>query len=365
MKHLSLLCLWLLGACNQDPMTDDLASGEHGVTPGITTDAQPGADEGSAPQPDAPGGGSGESVDGAGEAMPGQGGSVQGPEFDPTSSGGSVATSAGCGAASVGQGRVLTDVTVGGVRRQYWLSVPEAAVGEALPVLMAFHGGGGRDEDFPQQQAFESLVQSEGVITVYPLGELLPGNEGEWQLDTTSSNRQDVDFVEAILDDLSSRYCVDQARVYATGYSLGSMFVYELPCQLADRFAAVASFAGTMPVNPTDCAPTVNLGILHIHGAEDWLISYDSEWDWKEWDSVGTMRDIPSLIEFWSQQYGCQDLSETPSGSGTQIVHDTCDQGVRVEHHRLTGVAHDWPGRIDGVSTHQVIWRFVSGFSKR
>ena len=46
-------------------------------------------------------------------------------------------------------------------------------------------------------------------------------------------------------------------------------------------------------------------------------------------------------------------------------IHDQCDQDARVEHHRLNGVVHDWPNEIDGVSTHQVMWTFLSGFSKK
>ena len=229
---------------------------------------------------------------------------------------------------------------------------------------MAFHGGSGRDYPFPQQREFEELVETEGVIAVYPLAELVPPNEGEWQLNTSESSTQDLAFVEALIDDLSARYCVDSSRIYATGYSLGSMFTYELACHLNARFAAIASFAGTMPVTPNSCALVENVSIMHIHGQDDPIIAYDNEWEWKAWDSVGTMRDIPSLVRFWSEQYGCQNERETQSDAALHIVHDACDEGVRVEHYRLTGVGHEWPDAIRGVSTHEVIWNFVSEFAK-
>ena len=269
-----------------------------------------------------------------------------------------------CATPAAAESQTLSELMVNGVRRQYRLSVPRADAGVALPVLMAFHGGGGRDYPFPQQRKFEELVEAEGVIAVYPLAELVPPNEGEWQLNTSESSTQDIAFVEALIDDLSSRYCVDSNRIYATGYSLGSMFTYELACHLNARFAAIASLAGTMPAVPNSCALVENVSIMHIHGRDDPLISYDSEWKWKAWASVGTMRDIPSLVRFWSEQYGCQNESETQSDSALHIVHDACDEGVRVEHYRLTGVGHEWPDAISGVSTHEVIWNFVSEFSK-
>ena len=269
-----------------------------------------------------------------------------------------------CATPAVAESQTLAELMVNGVRRQYRLSVPQADAGVALPVLMAFHGGNGRDYPFPQQREFEELVEAEGVIAVYPLAELVPPNEGEWQLNTSESSTQDIAFVEALIDDLSARYCVDSSRIYATGYSLGSMFTYELACHLNARFAAIASLAGTMPVTPNSCTLVENVSIMHIHGQDDPIISYDSEWEWKAWDSVGTMRDIPSLVRFWSEQYGCQNESETQSDSALHIVHDACDEGVRVEHYRLSGVGHEWPDAIRGVSTHEVIWNFVSEFTK-
>ena len=269
-----------------------------------------------------------------------------------------------CATPAAAESQTLAELMVNGVRRQYRLSVPQADAGVALPVLMAFHGGSGRDYPFPQQREFEELVETEGVIAVYPLAELVPPNEGEWQLNTSESSTQDIAFVEALIDDLSARYCVDSNRIYATGYSLGSMFTYELACHLNARFAAIASLAGTMPVTPNSCTLVENVSIMHIHGQDDSIISYGSEWEWKAWDSVGTMRDIPSLVRFWSEQYGCQNESETQADSVLHIVHDACDEGVRVEHYRLSGVEHEWPDAIRGVSTHEVIWNFVSEFAK-
>ena len=43
---------------------------------------------------------------------------------------------------------------------------------------------------------------------------------------------------------------VDESRLYGIGYSLGSMFSYEIACHLNRRIAAIASYAGTMPVDP-------------------------------------------------------------------------------------------------------------------
>ena len=196
------------------------------------------------------------------------------------------------------------------------------------------------------------------------MSELLPGNEGEWQLNTMPGSRQDIEYIEALIDYISSIHSIDAERVYATGYSLGSMFNYELACHLSNRFAAVASYAGTMPVTPYSCDQSSNVAIMHLHGIDDWIISYGDSWDWKEWDEVGTMMDVPSLVNFWANKYNCQNESETDFDASSHIVHDNCDEGVRVEHHRLDGIGHDWPEEINGISTSQIIWSFLSNFTK-
>jgi poly(3-hydroxybutyrate) depolymerase len=260
-------------------------------------------------------------------------------------------------------GRVQLDVN--GQSREYKLYIPSTQSETDQPLLIVVHGGGGRDYPFPQQNRFQQLAEQEGFVIAYALSELQPGNEGEWQLNTDNQSLHDINYIEAIMDDVAQRTSIDATRVYATGYSIGSMFVYELVCQLSSRLAAVASYAGTMPMNPKSCTPSDYIGVMHLHGSDDWLISYTNSWDWKEWDSVGTMLDIPSLVGYWKSKYNCQNETQQESSSSLHTIHDQCDQNARVEHHSVNGVEHEWPDEINNVSTHQVIWTFLSGFSKR
>ena len=179
-------------------------------------------------------------------------------------------------------------------------------------------------------------------------------------------SRQDIEYIEALIDYIAASHSIDAKRVYATGYSLGSMFNYELACQLSDRFAAIASHAGTMPVSPDSCDQDSNVAVMHLHGEDDYIIAYNNAWDWKEWDEVGTMMAIPSLVTFWANKYNCQNENEINSSASQHLIHDECDQNVRVEHHRMNNTGHEWPETIDGTSTHEVISGslFLSGFKK-
>ena len=255
-------------------------------------------------------------------------------------------------------------LTVNGVERSYRFYIPENLPDGPRPLLIAVHGADGRDWAFPQESRFAQLAEAEGIILANPLSELLAGNEGEWQLNTPPDARHDIAFIEAIIDDLASGYSIDASRVYATGYSIGSMFTYELACQLSDRFAAIASFAGTMPVAPLSCEIPRGYPVMHIHGDADSIIPYGDTWDWKAWDEVGTMHDIPGLVEFWKTKNNCQSSVVNEIGASRHHIHSDCESGARVEHIRLSRHDHGWPDTIDGVSTHQVVWNFLSDFQR-
>ncbi len=250
-----------------------------------------------------------------------------------------------------------------GTVRQYRVFVPEAPDGP-MPLLIAAHGGGGADFAFPQQAEFESLAQAEGFALAFPLGLVVGDNEAEWQLNTTDERRHDIDFMEALLDELAGQHDLDPDRTYATGYSLGSMFTYELACWMADRVSAVASFAGSMPVAPDACDPTMPVSVMHLHATDDSIIPYSDAWDWKAWDEVGTMHDIPGLVDDWAARVACTTEDETAADGSTHVVHGGCTGGARVEHHRLDSGGHAWPDQVGGTATPELLWSFLSEFER-
>ena len=261
-------------------------------------------------------------------------------------------------------------VLVNGEERLFRLSVPSSGAGTKLPVIIAFHGGGGSEEDFQQQSEFDELGEEEKFIMAYAIAESdRTPSEGEWFLNTAATSREDNYFSEAIIDELSNAYCVDENRLYAIGYSLGSMYTYEIACQLNHRFAAVASFAGTMPVNPETCDLSGSMAVLHIHGKLDYIIDYDEDWDWKdgEHEGVGTMSNIPGMIDYWAQKSNCQDEnthSHLFGGDDVEhIVHSDCNGDVRIEHYGMEAQEHTWPNQIDGTDTYRLMWNFLSDFT--
>ena len=268
------------------------------------------------------------------------------------------------------QTQVMISIYVDDAERVFRLSVPNSDAGTKLPIIIAYHGGDGAGEDFQQQNQFDQLGEEEKFIMAYAIAESdRTAAEGEWFLNTAATSRDDNDFTEAIVDELSKVYCVDQDRLYAIGYSLGSMYTYEIACQLNHRFAAVASFAGTMPVNPETCGLSGSMAVLHIHGKLDYIIDYDEDWDWKdgEHEGVGTMSNIPGMIDYWAQKSNCKDEnthSHLFGGDDVEhIVHSDCTGDVRIEHYGMEAQEHTWPNQVDGTDTYRLMWNFLSDFS--
>ena len=261
----------------------------------------------------------------------------------------------------------LTSIEVNGVEREFRLSAPSSEPGTRLPLVIAFHGGTDSQEDFAQQEQFDQLGEQEKFIMAYAIAEQdRTAAEGEWFLNTAATSEEDNNFAEAIVDKLSESYCIDQDRLYAIGYSLGAMFTYEIACQLNHRFAATASFAGTMPVNPESCDVARGIGILHIHGKLDYIIYYHQDWEWKdgEHEGVGTMSEVPNLIDYWAAKSSCQAISVETSLTEEHIIHNDCMDDAIIEHYGLQFWDHNWPSEVDGEPTYELMWNFLSQFSK-
>jgi polyhydroxybutyrate depolymerase len=232
--------------------------------------------------------------------------------------------SSGCRAAAVATGRPLArTIDVGGVKRSYLLDVPDSVRPRApTPVLFDFHGFGHSAAGVWRVSGFKDLAAREGFITVYPDGlpvELLGRSGAGWQIFSLGDNR-DVAFTRAVLDDLERTYCVDRARVYATGFSNGAFFSTLLACAMADRFAAVAPVSGgrlTVPCDPRRAVP-----IIIFHGRQD---------------DVVPVQQARQARDAWVEKDGCREHAS----DGCEW-HRECRDGAEVRYCEAD-FGHHWP----------------------
>jgi polyhydroxybutyrate depolymerase len=240
--------------------------------------------------------------------------------------------SSGCQLDHLEHGRRLTgSLGVGGVTRQYVLDVPDTVQAHTpAPLLLDFHGFGHSGAGVWNVSGFRDVAAHAGFITVYPEG--LPVHltiRGEdmvgpgWEMYTVDGNR-DLVFVRALLDDLERRYCIDRARIFATGFSNGAFFSALLGCVMADRIAAVAPVSGG-PLRVA-CTPSRGVPILIQHGRQDTLIPVEA---------ARTARDD------WLKVDQCAVDTKEPDGPACERW-TACRPGAVVEYCEEDFV-HTWP----------------------
>src|SRR5688572_9415702 len=97
---------------------------------------------------------------------------------------------------------------------------PAAAAGAALPLVFAFHGGGGEADGFRRSIGLDALADRAGFIAVYPYGTgALTRRLLTWNAGTSccgfAHDRQidDVGFTIALLDHIPAMTNVDMRRI--------------------------------------------------------------------------------------------------------------------------------------------------------
>ncbi len=277
--------------------------------------------------------------------------------------------------------------------RRYLVHVP-ASAGSTPALVVALHGGGGTAQGFKDENGLDAVSDREGFVAVYPDGtgpnpdRLLTWNAGPNCCGSAADNEvDDVGFLDAVLDDLQRRRPYDPTRVYMTGHSNGAIMTYRFALEAADRVAAIVPVAGAMAAD--DPAPSRRVPVLHIHSVDDPRALYEGGEGPPFPGTTHTVihEPVEAGLGFWVGVNGCSPTpreTESRTGRGrdrgqtlTRLVWDPCADGTAVEHLRLTGVGHGWPGVRVGLARQSLIgppttlidaseevWAFVSRFSR-
>ena len=169
-----------------------------------------------------------------------------------------------------------------GINREYLLYIPDSYDGKtSAPLMLNFHGFGGSASEYMIEADMRSLAESDTFILVYPQGSYLNGYPHWNACPTGGDNKSDADdfgFVESMINEISSQFNVDMKRIYAAGYSNGSMMAYGLANYKSELIAAVASVSGGM----LDCTGDTShpMPILHLHGTSDDILPYNGSFGW-------------------------------------------------------------------------------------
>ncbi len=176
--------------------------------------------------------------------------------------------SLGCGKSGAVTG-VQADrtITVSGQTRTYVLSVPAGYTGTTpLALIFAWHGP--NMTGALARSAFNLESKSDGAaIFVYPDGVA----SGTWDLSAESA---DIQLFTALVDSISSRYCIDSDRIFSTGHGAGAFLTNTLGCYRGDVLRAIAPVEGGGPPSMLERACTTKVAAMVVHGRNDPVVPF-------------------------------------------------------------------------------------------
>lgn len=294
--------------------------------------------------------------------------------------------------AAVGQPTVTDQtrtVTVGALPRRYRIHMParyDAA--KALPVVIAFHGGGGNPESMVRLSGLNAKSDQAGFIVVYPYGtgrlenQFLTFNGGGCCGYAMERQIDDVAFTRALLDDLATVAKVDARRVYATGLSNGGIVSHYVASELSDRIAAIAPVGGPLMMEAPNAKRPVP--VMHFHGTADEFAPFKGGYgkgSFGRGKGVTDFRSVEHTIQAWVKVNGCgpePKIEPLPdiAADGMKVTRKTwtgARDGGEVVLIEIEGGGHTWPGMepivkqlgpsTKDISANDLMWEFFQRHS--
>jgi polyhydroxybutyrate depolymerase len=245
------------------------------------------------------------------------------------------------------------------------------------PVIFVFHGGLGNPDLIEEQSGFSTKADKEGFIVVYPYGtgsfdkKLLTWNTWNCCGYADKKNINDVDFINAVLNQIKLKYNVDEKRIYATGLSNGGMMCYLLACELPDQFAAVAPVAGAM-LDTINCDPKSEVSFIIFNSADDLHVPYNGGIGEKSLVDVEYLP-VEKTVNFWVKKYDGFLMHRSESTEFLKTSYKN-NNGTEIILYKMMHGGHSWPGGekirrfadnpVKNVSATDLIWEFFKNNPK-
>lgn len=186
-----------------------------------------------------------------------------------TLSAGPSKTSPGCASSSPLKSGNFTE-TINGTARKWIVDVPaNYDPGKPYRLIFVWHpmGGSGSQVASGGYNGLKTLSNGTAIFaTADGLQGVTPsGSRGTGWFNVDGG---DMKLVQAMLDKINGGLCVDQERIFSTGFSFGGMMSYTLPFEF-DVFRAVAPCSGKIGIIPYTVKFTRPIPIMAFHGDAD------------------------------------------------------------------------------------------------
>lgn len=275
------------------------------------------------------------------------------------------------------------EINIDGKRRTYLVHLPPNYSKEKpLPLVLAFHGGGGNAQNMVNMSGFSQKADEENFIVVYPNGSgrtdniLLTFNAIGCCSYAMQQNVDDVKFISELIDKVSAEYAVDKKRVYATGFSNGGLISNRLAAEIPEKITAIAPVSGT--IFESSPKPKGKVAVLIIHGMKDTAVSYEggnSQRSLVSNNQSEPFKSVAYTANYWAKNNNCKENpSKTNDGKVIREKFTGCDSGNDVEVISIIDGEHAWAGGARGrsagdapsssINATDEIWEFFKRHKK-
>ena len=231
-------------------------------------------------------------------------------------------------------------INIDGEKREYYLSLPEDT-SKPFPLIINFHGFLSHAIEQQEFSQMDNYAHLNGVGVIYPEGINKSWNIGKDMM----SEENDIGFVNALIDSVTSKYNIDSDRIYACGFSNGGEFSYELMCGLSNKIAAFGSVGGNFIINEKrSCNINREIPLIHIHGTKDRLAKYNGY--------NGYFLSTISSVDFWAKHNqldkmvveNIEDIHKKDRTTVEKYTFYKDNSDTKVIHLKVINGGHVWLG---------------------
>jgi polyhydroxybutyrate depolymerase len=280
----------------------------------------------------------------------------------------------------------------GRLQRSYILHLPPQYDSQKnMPLLLAFHGGGGNALQLLESCGLADKADKEGFILVAPNGtgmfprHLLTWNVGFGFGYALRNHIDDIGFVRKLIDKLEGHLRIDSKRVFATGISNGGILCHFLAGALSDKIAAIApvaaSIGGKRELSESFIFPAIPedpVSIIAFNGLLDRHIPYQGGIQQKSVGKPVYVTAAEDMHSFWVRADKCRPQPEVEVNDADKfkvITYSGGRDGSEVVQYVIFDQGHAWPGGkkpwvgADSpsmtISADKAMWAFFANHPKK
>lgn len=214
---------------------------------------------------------------GAGGSSAGVGGTGGDPGAGGSGGSGGAMASTGCGKAPPASERYTMEVD--GTTREYILDVPsDYDPSQPYRLVFGWHPLGGSADQVARGAYYGLEGEADGsAIFVAPEGLPFQGSNLGW----ANTGGRDIAFLEAMLARFRAELCIDESRIFSTGFSFGGMMSFAVGCAMNGMMRAIAPMAGNIQVSGCENGSRP-VAVMGFHGTEDTVVSIEGGRDGRD-----------------------------------------------------------------------------------